>query len=132
MNIFVDTSALLAVLDADDINHPKAKEEWNRIVFSHAVLVCNNYVLIEAYALIQHRLGMEAVRTFHEDILPLIRIEWIDQVTHRAGVSAFLAASRKKLSLVDCISFETMRHLGIKTAFVFDPHFQEQGFECIP
>jgi predicted nucleic acid-binding protein len=64
--------------------------------------------------------------------LPLINIEWINAETHKTGVSALLAASRRKLSLVDCASFEIMRTLGIKTVFAFDPHFAEQGFKCIP
>jgi len=40
-----------------------------------------------------------------------------------------LTAARRQLSLVDCISFEVMRRRGIKTAFTFDDHFAEQGFE---
>ncbi len=75
---------------------------------------------------------MESVRTFQEDVLPLINIEWIDDVAHEAGISAFLTASRKNLGLVDCVSFEIMRKLSIKTVFAFDPHFEEQGFKCIP
>ena len=75
---------------------------------------------------------MDAVRIFQEDILPLINIEWVDAATHKSGVSALLAASRRKLSLVDCVSFETMRNSGIKTVFAFDRHFAEQGFSCIP
>jgi predicted nucleic acid-binding protein len=43
-----------------------------------------------------------------------------------------LAAVRKKLSLVDCVSFETMRVLKVTTAFTFDRHFKEQGFICLP
>jgi predicted nucleic acid-binding protein len=43
-----------------------------------------------------------------------------------------LTASKRNLSLVDCVSFEIMRALGIKTVFAFDPHFAEQGYRCIP
>jgi len=43
-----------------------------------------------------------------------------------------LAAARKKLSLVDCVSFETMRLLGVTAAFTLDKHFKEQGFMCLP
>jgi predicted nucleic acid-binding protein len=96
------------------------------------VFISNNYILVESFALLQRRLGMEAVRVFQEDILPLINIEWIDKETHKSGMSALLAASKRNLSLVDCVSFETMRALGIKTVFAFDPHFAEQGFKCIP
>lgn len=132
MNVFVDTSGFLAILDADDTNHLKAKREWNNIISTGANLFCNNYILVETFALIQHRLGMKAVRVLEEDILPLVHIEWIKESTHKAGMSAFLIASKRKLSLVDCVSFETMRDLGLKVAFGFDSHFRDQGFECIP
>jgi len=132
MIIFIDTSAFLAILNRDDTNHPTAKNLWNELLYSENVIISNNYVLVESFALIQRRLGIAAVRVFQEDILPLINIEWINAGTHKSAVSALLAASRRKLSLVDCVSFEIMRTLGIKTVFAFDPHFAEQGFKCIP
>ncbi len=36
------------------------------------------------------------------------------------------------LSLVDCCSFESMRRRGIRTAFAYDAHFAQQGFELLP
>ena len=96
------------------------------------VLITTNYILVESFALLQHRLGMDAVIGLQEDLLPVINIEWITPGVHRSGVSALLAVSRRKLSLVDCISFEIMRNSGIKTIFTFDSHFEEQGFHCIP
>lgn len=131
MTAFVDTSAFLAVLNRDDDHHIAAKEIWVKLISSEAILVSNNYVVLESFAVIQRRLGMESVRAFNEDILPLINIEWVNAETHRSGVGAFFAATRRKLSLVDCVSFEIMRTLGIKTVFAFDPHFTEQGFKCI-
>lgn len=132
MTFFVDTSALLAVLDADDENHQKARETWEDLISREAELVCSSYILVETFALVQNRLGIEAVRTFQEDVMPLVNTVWIDESMHQVGVTAVLTAARKNLSLVDCISFDVMRRLGIKSVFVFDPHFKEQGFECIP
>ena len=132
MSIFVDTSALYAILDADDENHESAKRLWTRLVTQETQMVCSSYVLVETFALVQHRLGIEAVRTLQEDILPILYVEWVDEPSHRAGVTAVLTAARRRLSLVDCVSFEVMRELGIKTAFAFDPHFEEQGFERVP
>lgn len=132
MNVFVDTSAFLAVLDADDKDHAKAKTAWTDLISSEANLLCHNYVLVESSALIKHRLGLKAVRVFEGDILPLIHVKWIAEDVHKAGVSALLTASKRKLSLVDCVSFEIMRRLGLDTAFTFDSHFDEQGFVCIP
>jgi predicted nucleic acid-binding protein len=59
-------------------------------------------------------------------------LEWIDNTVHHAAMGIMLAALRKKLSLVDCVSFETMRLLGVTTAFTLDRHFKEQGFICLP
>src|SRR3990172_7803399 len=93
MSTFIDTSALLAVLDADDQNHPMAKQAWENLVANESDLVCKNYVLVETFALVQSRLGLEAVRTFQEDIVPLLRIEWIDAQSHASGVAALLIAA---------------------------------------
>ena len=65
MRIFVDTSAFFALLDRDDANHKKAKGAWNNVLNSENILVTTNYILVESFALIQHRLGMEAVRGLH-------------------------------------------------------------------
>lgn len=90
--------------------------------------------MLETLALLHHRTGVAAVRAFHEDVMPLLQVDWVLQERHRAGVEAVLAAARKKLSLVDCVSFQTktMCDHGVHTAFCFDPHFREQGFTTIP
>jgi uncharacterized protein len=132
MRIFVDTSAFYALLDGDDQNHPRAKTAWTDILGNENTLITSNYVLIETIALLQNRLGMEAVRGFQEDILPLVNIEFVGPELHRSGMSAHLAASRRTISFVDCVSFDVMRHLGLKTALAFDSHFQKQGFRLVP
>lgn len=132
MSVFLDTSALLAVLDADDLSHARAREVWAELLGRSEDLVSTNYVLVETFALVQHRLGLEAVRTFQEDVLPLIRIYWVSEADHRAGVTALLTAGRRQLSLVDCVSFLVMRQLNLKTAFAFDRDFTAQGFETLP
>jgi uncharacterized protein len=132
MRIFIDTSAFYALLDRDDENHQKAKKAWAGIVHGENILITSNYVLIETFALLQHRLGIEALRGFHDAIVPLVNVEFINSEIHRAGVSVLLSASRRNLSLVDCVSFEVMRALEIRTVFVFDLHFKEQGFMMMP
>jgi predicted nucleic acid-binding protein len=129
---FVDTSAFYAVFDADDSNHRRAAEVWRQLVLEATSLLTNNYVLLETSALLQHRLGIEAIRAFHEDVTPLLRVEWIEESRHKAAAEAVLAAGKKRLSLVDCASFQGMRESGVRTVFCFDRHFHEQGFEVIP
>ncbi len=132
MRVFIDTSAFYAMLDRDDENHRKAKATWVNLLKNEDTLVTNNYVLVETFALIQHRLGMDAIRGFQNDILPLVNIEFVVQELHRSGMSGLLSASRRNLSLVDCVSFEMMRAFEINMVFAFDPHFKELGFNTLP
>lgn len=131
MRIFIDTSAFYALLDRDDTHHPRARRAWIELLKAAHTLVTSNYVLVEAFALLQNRLGIEAIRAFHDELLPLINIEFVAPGTHRSGVAVLLSASRRDLSLVDCVSFEVMRTSGINTVFAFDKHFKEQGFTLI-
>jgi predicted nucleic acid-binding protein len=132
MTAFVDTSAFVALMDADETMHPAARKAFEQLLSDDTVLITSNYVLLETCALIQRRIGMKALKSFHDDLLPLITIKWIDETTHHSGMNTVLSAGRKKLSLVDCVSFDMMRMLGIKTAYAFDRHFKEQGFILIP
>ncbi len=132
MRIFIDTSAFYALLDRDDAHHPRAKRAWTELLQAVHTLVTSKYILVETFALLLNRLGIEAARAFHDDILPLINIESVASGTHRSGVAALLSASRRDLSLVDCVSFEVMRTSGINTVFAFDKHFKAQGFAILP
>jgi uncharacterized protein len=132
MKVFVDTSALLAILDADDANHGEAREVWQALLGRDATLLCTNYVLLETFALVQHRLGLEALSVFLSDVASVLSLRWVDAQVHAAGVTALLIARRRKLSLVDCVSFEIARQSGVEIAFAFDRHFAEQGFQCLP
>ena len=95
-------------------------------------MVTSNYVVLETSALVQNRMGISALRVFTEDIIPLVRIEWIAEQSHRTATQVLLTAGWRRLSLVDCVSFETMRRLGVTAAFCFDTHFKEQGFQVTP
>ena len=130
--IFVDTSGLLAVLDARQVRHAAAARAWREILAGPEGLVTTSYVLIEAVALAQRRLGLSAVADLEAVVVPAIQVVWVDEALHRRGVDALLAARRRELSLVDCVSFALMRERGITTAFAMDRHFTEQGFAVRP
>ena len=132
MTTFVDTSAFIAVLDADDRMHAKAGPEWERLLQAGVTLRTTNYVLVETLAVLQNRFGLEAVRRFTADVLPMIDVSWIAEGVHLSAQHALLIASRRDLSLVDCTSFEVMRRDGIGSAFCFDQHFSQQGFQVLP
>lgn len=128
MSIFVDTSALYAILDRDDLNHVEAAGAWLRLLHEDESLLTTNYVVLETMAITQNRLGMPAVRSLVENVLPVLAIEWIKRDDHDQAVKSLIRSGRRKVSLVDYTSFVTMQRVGIRTAFAFDRHFVEQGF----
>ena len=132
MNIFIDTSAFLAVLDGSDRNHKCANPFWAQIISREEVLLCHNYILVETSAVLLRRIGMKAVRVFEQDIIPVLHIIWVTKEVHSAAVSAHLMADQRSLSLVDCVSFEVMRRTGVLKAFAFDRHFRDYGYEINP
>lgn len=132
MSVFIDTSAFLAVINRNDLWAVRAARQWRSLVEEETATLTTSYVVLETAAILQRRIGMDAVRAFTESLLPVVEVAYVDSELHGAALSNLLVANRRELSLVDCCSFETMRRRGMRTAFAFDEHFSEQGFElCV-
>ena len=133
--VFVDTSGMYAVLDADDDRHSHAAAVWTELLDQLAegtvTLMTSSVHLIEMTALVQSRLGMEAAKVLIDDIEPLFEIVWIDGDLHAQATTALLAADRRAVSLVDWCAFVIMRNRAIDQAFAYDDDFAKQGFALI-
>ncbi len=128
MAAFVDTSGLIALLDSDDHAHGEVREAWRRAVIDAEGLVTTDFVVVETVAVAQRRWGLEAVRTLAEEFIPLVEIDPVGPEALMSAVNSLLTAGRRRLSLVDCISFAHMRALHIHDYLGADHHFDEQGF----
>ena len=131
MIVFVDTSALLALLASNDEMHQQASRNFAYCVEHDAQLITSSYVLVETLALLQSRIGLDAVSDFQLKFLPLMEVIWVDAEWHNRAMQRLLTHSKRKLSLVDCLSFEIMESLDIKLTYSFDKHFREYGFDLI-
>lgn len=131
MSVFVDTSAVLGLLDESDPRHDAVVAAWESLAGSGR-FVTSNYVVVESFAVAPRRLGMRAARTAHDAIFPLIEMVFLSPEEHEVATAAFLAAGRRRVSFVDCTSFELMRRRGIASALALDADFAEQGFELLP
>jgi predicted nucleic acid-binding protein len=129
--VFADTSGLLALLNAKDQNSDRAARAFAALRAKQAPLVTTSFVLVETYALVGRRLGVDAVRRFRADFAPLLDVVWVDEALHDAGLDVLLDRRRRLLSLVDAVSFVTMRQRGLTDAFAYDPHFEQEGFSLV-
>jgi predicted nucleic acid-binding protein len=132
VKLLVDSSAFYASLDGRDANHVAANEGFVARTRSGDRLWTHNYVIAEACALVQRRLGAEAASDLLARLVPLTEILWISADVHESAVAAFLAAPSRAVSLVDRVSFEVMRRDGFDAAFAFDADFVNAGFRTIP
>lgn len=132
MSLFVDTSAILALVDADQERHQAVSGAWEAALDSGRALYTSNYVLVETFALVQRRLGLTAARDVSTTLTPLVSALWVDETLHETALAAVLAAGNRGLSLVDCTSFEIMRRHGLDEALTLDRDFARQGFRVTP
>ncbi|MEA2116695.1 MAG: PIN domain-containing protein [Thermodesulfobacteriota bacterium] len=128
MIVFADTSGLFAFLVQDDNMHVRAKAVFQSFAEDNSQLLTSSYVLVETTALLQRRVGVDAVLEFHNKIQPLLDVIWVDDHWHEKAVNRLIALNQKKVSLVDCLSFIIMEAREISTAFSFDKHFEKNGF----
>lgn len=131
--VFVDTSALYAYLVPEDERHEEARALFESLQAASAepTLVSSSCVLQETVALLQARIGIPAVRTFHGSVAPALEVEWITGPLYARAMAGLLAAGKRGVSLTDWTSFEVMRDRGIEQALAFDGHFEDQGFRVL-
>ncbi len=128
-SVFVDTSGFYAVLDRTDPFHQLATELFVRAEAGGWRLLTSNYVVHESWALIQARLGWEAVEDWLGTLLARCEIIWVDERIHLAGAARVRQARERRLSLTDCLSFEVMLSQHCTEAIADDEHFVRLGFQ---
>jgi predicted nucleic acid-binding protein len=126
--VFVDTSGFYAFLDRTDPFHAEARSLILRSRDEGWGLFTSSYVVHETWALIQARLGWDAVEDWLGTLLPACEIAWVDERLHELGAARARQARQRRLSLTDCVSFEVMLTRGCREAIADDTHFAELGF----
>jgi predicted nucleic acid-binding protein len=132
VSAFVDTSAFYALLVRTDAGHGAVREAFGNLLDAGRPLWTTSFVIVETMALLQHRIGLAAARDFDEDVLPVVRVHWVDEALYRRGTDRLWREDRRHVSLVDSVSFEFMKGQGIVVALAIDPDFAAAGFELVP
>ncbi|MHB2019496.1 MAG: type II toxin-antitoxin system VapC family toxin [Candidatus Xenobia bacterium] len=131
-DLYVDTSAFYALLCRQDENHQRAADYLKSAAREKRRLVTTSYALLETLALLQSRIGLDAVRAFDSALRPIVRIQWMDEHLHDVALQRLLSIDRRNISLADCSGFVCMSEKGIAEVFAFDPDFAKQGFQVVP
>jgi predicted nucleic acid-binding protein len=120
-----DSSAILALLDADDADHFRAVRTAKNIAAEQRPSFITNYIEAETHALLLRKLGRAlALEWLLKGGLPVLRV--LPQEEER-GKEILTRHADKDWSLCDAISFAVLELRGCPAAFAFDRHFRQYG-----
>jgi uncharacterized protein len=128
--IFLDTSAIYALADSKDPDHQIATERFRAILEGQEEILTHNYVLLESISLLQARLGLSVAARFATQSKAFL-VEWVDKELHLSGTGDWEKSGKRRVSLVDQISFLVMKRRNVTTAFAFDDDFKTAGFKVL-
>jgi len=137
MRLFVDSSAFVALEDEDDEEHKAAldyRKKIRREETPFRALYTSNYMLDEVVTLLRFKLGHQAAVAFGENLRrsKIVRILRVTPTIEDNAWKIFKQYGDKDFSFTDCTSFALMEQEAISTAFTFDKHFQQYGFQMVP
>ena len=128
VTVFADTFYWIALTDSKEADHGRATQITEDIVTTDEVLT--EYLTFFCRA--SESLRREVAANV-QDILQESHILVIPQShdTFLSGLALYRDRPDKGYSLVDCISMQAMRRLGLTAALTNDRHFEQEGFQAL-
>lgn len=129
-SIFIDTSALIALIDNSDSLHRQAGIAMSQIGKSRSRMVTTEFILMEVANALSRQPFRKCAIDYLNGLRHLKTINIFPASTEllHSGWLLYCDRSDKEWSLTDCISFEVMMAEGITKAFTSDHHFEQAGF----
>ncbi len=119
---FVDTSAIVALVDRDDSTHQAAVDAYHSLVEDGYRLFTTNHVVNETFDLIDSSLGNDVARQWLGDVGLNVYITDADDEKH-ATERVLKPVNGRHIRYSDAVSLTVMERLGVTEAFAVDPEF---------
>jgi len=138
MIVFADSSAYIAYYNKRDKNHNKALSFVKKIrdrEFGPVIIYTSDYVFDEVItAILILTKNKDLAIKIGESIKAskITKIIKVDEEIFQKAWETFKEYKDKLWSFTDCTSFAIMEKMNIKTAFTFDKHYNQAGFNTIP
>lgn len=134
MNLFVDSSAWIALFDRSDKYHPLAASEFARLSGDPINLLTSDYVFDEVMTFLRRKIGYHVAKSCGSWILATKYVEFIHvtEMVWREAWMMFQTYEDKMWAFTDCTSFVLMQQHKLYHAFTFDNHFTQAGFQRWP
>lgn len=130
--VFIDTSAFVGLADARDQESIRAGRVMELLIAQRWQLVTSNFVVAETHALLLSRrdrqLALATLLDIDDGTATVLRISEADELRARRIIERY---DDKAFTLTDATSFAVMERLGIRSAFTFDRHFSQFGFDLL-
>ena len=132
--VFWDTSAFVALGNADDDLHEQAVQVSTALARERARVVTTSAVLTEVANTFSRSAWRPVARQLVESLRQSVQmgaatIVHVDRALWDRGWTLFVSRSDKNWGLTDCISFVVMEEQSVTRAFASDCHFEQAGFE---
>lgn len=128
--VFVDTSALLALLDRADPRHAAVRDAFAGL--RDAELLTHGYVIAESIAVARRRFGVDGAIALIDDLLPVIELVSIEPDLHQRVQRGYRQALPSGVSFVDRMSFAVIERDSVDAALATDADFLAAGVPVLP
>jgi predicted nucleic acid-binding protein len=121
---------VVALVNEKDQNHSLALDLADR--FTGQRLVTTDAILLEIGNALSRNFKRESVEIIEEFLTSDdVQVIHLHPQLFRQAFDLYKSRSDKMWGLIDCVSFVTMRELGITDALSADKHFEQAGFNVL-
>lgn len=131
--VFLDSSGLIALVNASDSWHAAAVDAWAEIIQSRVPLVTTSLILLEVgdgLSRVQLRSLAIAIRQRLLRFLPC-EVVLITPELESEGWKLYADRPDKSWGVTDCISMLVAQQRNVTQVFSADRHFAQAGFELL-